>query len=296
VDTLWRALGNPSPPDEITQEAWDRDDSHLRRLARLRPGQRANAKDLWAYTQDLQYTEIQGPLLAYLLPFCLNAWREELRGVSAEYGGFVEWFYPVLANCRIFETDLTSEQGAAVSEFMRQSILEEIDDQRGLSFKGTKARPYRWIGALMTYGVVRPDIEKLWNGWCLLESVGRAVAAVQFISCLMYSEYENPVFAPWTSNEGGGPPVLWEFEGHLYTNRWMQSNVDFLRLTLTVSKVTEVLGRAVDRLTDQQEHDVAAGIRDDVPLCIETLEARCAELPQLLATTQEAGTLLEWSK
>lgn len=296
MDTLWRTLGNPSPPDEITQEAWDRDDSHLRRLARLRPGQRANAKDLWAYTQDLQYTEIQGPLLAYLLPFCLNAWREDLRGVSAEYGGFVEWFYPVLTNCRIFETDLTPEQGAAVSEFMRQSILEEIDDQRGLSFKGTKARPYRWIGALMTYGVVRPDIEKLWNGWWLLESVGRAVAAVQFISCLMYSEYENPVFAPWTSNEGGGPPVLWEFEGHLYTNRWMQSNVDFLRLTLTVSKVTEVLGQAVDRLTDQQEHDVAAGIRDDVPLCIETLEARCAELPQLLATTQEASTLLEWSK
>ena len=296
MDALWRALGSLNPPDKITQEAWDRDDSHLRRLVRLRPGQRAEAKDLWAYTQDLQYTEIQIPLLVYLLPFCLNAWREDLRGFSAEYGGFVEWFYSVLANCRIFEVDLSPEQGAAVSEFMRQSILEEIDDQRGLSYRGTKAQPYRWIGALMTYGVFRPNIEQLWNSWWSLETVGRAVAAVQFISCLMYSEYENPVFAPWTSNEGGGPPVLWEFEGHLYAHRWMESNVDFLRVGLTVSTVTEVLGRAVDRLADQQQHEIAKGIRDDMPLCVETLEARCVELPQLLATTQKPGTLLEWSK
>lgn len=295
MDTLWRELGSPSPPDEITQEAWDSDDGHLRRLARLRPGQRANAQDLWAYTQDLQYTEIQGHLLVYLLPFCLTAWREYLRGVSNEYGGFVEWFYPVLANCRIFDTDLTPEQGAAVSEFMRQSILEEIDDQRGLSYRGTKARPYRWIGALMTYGVIRPDIERLWNAWWSLETVGGAVAAVQFISCLMYSEYENPVFAPWTSNEGGGPPVLWEFEGHLYTNRWIESNVDFLKPTLAVSHVTDVLKRAVDRLTGQQEHDASEVIRDDLPMCIETLEARCSELPQLLSTTQEPSNLLEWS-
>jgi hypothetical protein len=94
---LQRAFGASNPPEKITQEAWDRDDGHLHRLLRLRPGDRAGAKDLWDYTQDLLNTEIQGALLAHSLPFCLEAWREDLIGVSTEYAGFVDWFYPVLA-------------------------------------------------------------------------------------------------------------------------------------------------------------------------------------------------------
>jgi len=295
MQALWRAF-NRTPPAEITQEAWDRDDGHLRRLVRLRPGQRAEAADLWAYTQDLQYTKIEKSLLAYVLPFCLEAWREDLRGTTTEYSGFVEWFYPVLANLGIFEQDLTPQQGAAVSDFMRQTILEEIDDQRGLSYKGAKARPYRWIRALTTYGVLRPDIDVLWNAWWSLDTVGRSIAAIQYITCLMYSEYENPVFAPWTSDEGGGPPCLWDFEGHLYVNRWLQSNVAFLTSILTVSGVSDTLVRAVDRLVGQPEHCAAVGIRNDLPLCLDTLKSRCVELPQLLGIAQEPSKSLDWSR
>lgn len=295
MEGLWGAFG-AAPPEKITQEAWDRDDGHLRRFVRLRPGQRAEAPDLWAYTQDLQYTEIQGPLLVYVLPFCLEAWREDLRGITDEYGGFVEWFYPVLANLRIFEEHLTPQQGAAISDFMRQTILEEIDEQRGLSRKEKKARPYRWVEALTTYGVLRPDIDRLWDAWWLLGTVGRSIAAVQYITCLMYSESENPVFAPWTSDEGGGPPCLWEFEGHLYTHRWLRPNVDFLRKVLTVSGVSDALVRAVERLAGQPEHSVAGEILDDLPLCLETLESRCVELPRLLETTQKPSELLAWSR
>ena len=197
---VWCVLGNVAPPEEITQEPFEGDADHLRRLARLRPGERADAADLREYTQDLLYTEIQHSLLIYLLPFCLEAWREDLRGLAETYGGFVEQFYPVLANGRIFEKDLTPKQAAAISDFMRQAILEEIDDQRGLSFKAIRARPYHWIRALTTYGVLRPDIDRLWNAWWSLDTYGRAVAAIQYITCLMYSEFENPVFAPWTSS------------------------------------------------------------------------------------------------
>lgn len=76
---LRRAFGS-SPPFQITQEAFEFDSRHLRRLSRLHPSDRAEARDLFEYTQDLLYTEIQSPLLAYLLPFCLEAWREDLRG------------------------------------------------------------------------------------------------------------------------------------------------------------------------------------------------------------------------
>jgi len=292
---LHRTLGVTRPPEKITQEAFEGNDRHLRRLVRLRPGERADADDLWEYIHDLRNTDIQGPLLVYLLPFCLQAWREDLRGIEDEYGGAIEYFYPVLADRHIFDTHLTPKQSAVVSEFMRQTILEEIDDQRGLAFQGSRTRPYRWFRALTTYGVLRPDLDRLWAAWWTLNSVGRSIAAVQYISCLMYSENENPVFAPWTPDRGGGPPCLWEFEGHLYEHRWQEPNVNFLKGILTVQRVGEVLVQAVERLVGQPEHDAAAAVQEDFPLCAETLVARCAELPQLLGTTQYSTTMLEWS-
>src|SRR3984893_17924391 len=110
--------------------------------------------------QDLRCTDIQSSLLAYLLPFCLELWCEDLRGTSDKDGGFVEHLYPVLADRAIFDKHLTSKQSAAVSEFMRQTILEEVDDQLGLAYQGSKARPYRWIWALTTYGVLLSDVDR----------------------------------------------------------------------------------------------------------------------------------------
>jgi hypothetical protein len=291
---LHRALGATRPPEKITQEAFEGDDRHLRRLVRLRPGEQADASDLWEYIHDLRYTDIQAPLFAYLLPFCLQAWREDLRGIAG-YAGVIEHFYAVLADRQIFDLHLTPKQSAVVSEFMRQTILEEIDDQRGLAFQGSRTRPYRWFRALTAYGVLRPDLDRLWTAWWTLSSVGRAIAAVQYISCLMYPEKENLVFAPWTPDGGGGPPCLWEFEGHLYEHRWQEPNVNFLKGILTMPRVSDVLVQAVDRLVGQPEYDVATAVLQDFPLCIATLEVRCAELPQLLETTQYSSTMLEWS-
>jgi hypothetical protein len=62
----------------------------LRRLLRIKPGERPDLQDLWEYLQDLRHTDIQSSLLAYLLPFCLELWCEDLRGTSDKYGGFVE--------------------------------------------------------------------------------------------------------------------------------------------------------------------------------------------------------------
>jgi hypothetical protein len=295
VATLRRAFARAVPPNGTRQEAFEHDDRHLRHLARLRPGDRLEVNDIWEYTQDLLYTKIDGSLLAHVLPFCLDAWRENLRGTNSGYSGFVEHFYPVLADRHVLDEHLTPEQRAAVSEFMRESILDEIDDQRGLAFNGGMTRPYRWFGALTTHGVLLPDAEHLWADWWSLNTVGRAVAAVQYISCLMFADNENPIFAPWTPDRGGGPPVLWEFEGHLYKHRWLEANVDFLRRALTVEAVSNVLAHADECLVGQPEHSIAAEVLGDLPLCAETLAARCNELPRLLATAQGTGTPLEWS-
>ena len=294
IAALRGALAATSPPSTLTQEAFDHDAGHLRRLMQLEPGEPATPGDLWDYTQDLRYTEIQRELFTYLLPVCLQAWRDDLRGAH-DCGAFVEHFYPVLADRHVFDTHLTPSQTGAVSEFMRQSILTEIDDQRGLFYRGMHARPYRWIRALTTYGVLLPNIERLWTAWWALGTSGRAVSSLQYVSALMYPNEANPIFAPWTRDEGGGSPCLWEFEGHLYSHRWLEPNVDFLRRTLNVPTVTEVIRRSVAALKGEPEHEVAARMSAEVPMRIETLAARCADLPNLLATTQEADTLLGWS-
>jgi len=292
--SLHRKLGVTRPPEKVTQEAFEGNDRHLQRLVRLHPGEVADGNDLWEYIHDLRYTEIQNALLVYLLPFCLKAWRDDLRGIQG-HGGTIEHFYAVLADRHIFDSHLSESQGEAVSEFMRQAILEEIDDQRGLAFHGSKSKPYRWFRALTTYAVIRPDLDRLWNRWWTLETVGRAVAAIQYISCLMYSENENPVFAPWTPDGGGGPPVLWEFEGHLYSHRWLQPNVEFLKETLTLQRVGKVLASAAGQLAGEPEHDIATTVQDDFRLCDTTVRLRCSELPRLLETVQDSSTALSWS-
>ncbi len=179
---------------------------------------------------------------------------------------------------------------------MRGQILEEIDDQQGLAYNGAAARPYRWIGALTTHGVLLPDMQQLWDAWWSIDTVGRAVAAVQYTSSLMYATYENPVFAPWTPDRGGGPPCLWELEGHLYEHRWLELNVSFLRRVLNPQKVSDVLRLAVERLEGQPECEMAKEVLADVPLCAETLAARCIQLPVLLETPQQPATPLEWTR
>jgi len=53
--------------------------------------------------------------------------------------------------------------------------------QRGLAFQGMAARPYHWFRALTTYGVVLPDVDRLWTAWWSIDTIGRA-----FLPCNTY--------------------------------------------------------------------------------------------------------------
>jgi len=77
---LRQAMGRRAPPTDVWQRPFDQDDSHLRRLARLQPDARADPMDLVDYALDLHYEQMQRDLLLWLLPFCLRAWRDDLRG------------------------------------------------------------------------------------------------------------------------------------------------------------------------------------------------------------------------
>lgn len=203
VQDVIRAFGSPSTPTAITQKPFDYNSSHYGRL--LRPNAKPDPVDLYCYAENLMYQDGQRDLFLVLLPKCLSAWQENLMtSHESDSAGFVEQVSAALSKHTGFR-DLLSPKGyTAVSEFMLLAILDKIEQQ--------------W-----------------WN----CSSTGRLCAVLQYASVLMYPDEKNPIFSPWTNDAGGGAPVPWETDGHIFDQSWLPENVHFLRATLNPGYVGE---------------------------------------------------------
>ena len=60
-----RAYGKAAPPEKVTQEAFEGNDRHLRRLLRIKPGERPDLQDLWELARSPLYRH---PKLASRIP------------------------------------------------------------------------------------------------------------------------------------------------------------------------------------------------------------------------------------
>jgi hypothetical protein len=267
---------------QITQEPFDHDPGHYRRLCLLN-GAEPQASDLCNYAMDMQYMELQPELLRHLTPVLLKAWRRDLfEGSAAGNGGFVEQFWPALLNGSALKVFSQVERDAFIS-YIRNSILDRLDVEELLRFSGMGAAPYNWVGAFVSYGVLFSDIEILWTEWWQMKTSGHAVAAFQYASALMYENDKNPVFDPWTRDKGGGPPALWEDGSMMFNVPWKQENLDFLKATLNADYVERKLRVALDRIQNTAAKNVAMGIVDDFPGQRARLELRIEQLPDLLS-------------
>ena len=232
-------LGDPSAPSVITQVPFDYDAGHYARLCR--PGTKPSGGDLYDYALDLEYQEIQQDLFLYLLPKCLSAWQENLT--SSHHPGAVEKFCAALAKHHGFRHLLSQPQFNAVLSFMRNAILDKIDQEKCLSYSGMHASPYAWISGIGTLGAVFPAVGELWQKWWSCPTVGRACGVLQYASVLMYPDDRNPIFSPWSREVGGGAPVLWDSEG-IMDQSWLPENVEFLRTTFTLNYVRDSISAA----------------------------------------------------
>jgi len=297
IAAIRRAFGDPRPlsGDAVWQKPFDYDNAHLQRLAALPPGGEGEPDDLVAYALDFKYEQIQKDLFLHVLPFCLRAWREDLTSPFGRYETFVDEFYPALLRGNVFKNVLAPPEAEAVGAFMRGAILAQIDEQDGLSFKGSKSPVYAWFHALSTYGLLRADIETIWSKWWAVETEGRALAAAQYASCLIYDETANPVFDAWTREHGGGPPCLWHYRGHVLEECWRPENLAMLDGALTPEGVRALLDRSVARLAGHPLRDKVASIRFRLDARTQTLAKRCADVRRFLATPNEAEYSFQWS-
>ena len=114
------------------------------------------------------------------------------------------------------------------------------------------------------------------------------MAALQYASCLMYEDRDNPIFAPWTREDGGGTPGLWETDGQIFNGQWHTENVLFFMETGTPAYLHNALGRAKGALAGVLDSGVPARMlaefADQQPL----LEHRLAVLPDILSKPLDA--------
>jgi len=89
---------------------------------------------------------------------------------------------------------------------------------------------------------------------------------------------------------GGGLPVFGNLKG-TSTNTAAGAKYSFLEANLKSAGSRQGAGLAVERLGGQPEHEIATEIRSDIPLCDETLAARCTELPGLLETPRQPAEI-----
>jgi hypothetical protein len=177
----------------------------------------------------------------------------------------------------VFEKMMTAAQREAVYEFFRDSFRERLEIERGFSEMRNDQPTFCWIDRFNSLGMIMPRIELIWNDWWTLETPGRAVAALQYCSCLMYFNGENPLFDAW---KGISPP-LWTNDGFYFGGGmvWREENLAFLSRSLTAEFVVAKVQQAAARLEQEPEGEKARRLVSDLPRCWPLVAERVQELP-----------------
>lgn len=279
-DRVRAIFGSPAPPHYVWEQQFDDFDKELRKLA-VMPYHKIDFSDLWYYYHDLAYVELQPELFNYLFPACLMDWHETLMSNQACSHGDSEFHFG-LVNGDVLNKMLTDRQRTEVAKFFRDSFLKRLDVENELWMSGMEASAYGWLERFNSLGIIMPVISDVWDAWWRLESTGRAISAVQYLSGVMYFDGENPIFDTWTPELGGGGPYLWTNDSFVYSKGWLPENVDFLAGVLNFAFVASHLQQATTKLAGHAAHAIAEKILSDLPNRRELVESRTAELPKLL--------------
>jgi hypothetical protein len=255
---------NPKPPPKVWERQFDYHDDKLRRMART-SWDKIEEDDLWYYLHDLAYQDLQPDLFAYLFPVCLNFWQTSLIQNRSCSVGDAEFHYALLQG-QILQTMVTPREREDILDFLHDGFLDRLSMERGFIYKGMGTPAYGWMHRFNSLGLVTPLTGRLWGAWWKLDTPAKAVCGLMYLSGLMYSESENPVFRPWSKEGGGGGPYLWEDDSYIYNKGWLPENLEFLRKTLTVDYFSRRAQDARAILTDQPEANIADTICADFPL------------------------------
>jgi hypothetical protein len=172
--------------------------------------------------------------------------------------------------------------------------IRELEDVIAKSYAefGSPSPTYGFFPAFASYGVITRDVENLWRRWWSLPNEGCAIAAIQYASCIICDDQQNPVFLAPVGEMGGGPPQLWEYESIASSEDcWQAENLKFLAETLSVPYLKSKLAEAMDKLKEAGRLRAATVSRI---LEHETFRAE-KRIPRLLEIlSKPQANLVEW--
>lgn len=255
-------LGKSPKPTVVWQKQFDGFDETLRKLA-MCDWDAVPESWFWEYFLDLSYMELQPDLFRHLFPSCLKFWHETLMRNDSASRGDAD-FHLGLVHGKILTTMMSEQESQRALDFFVDSFLDRVDLERGFIYERKSRSAYAWIERFNTLGIIGPIIPKIWTEWWMLDSPGKAVSAIMYASGLIYLEGENPIYLPWTKEEGGGGPYMTAMDASIFDHAWLASNLDFFRNTLTYEYLADQIALASIRLNDQPEVTMAQKIATDV--------------------------------
>jgi hypothetical protein len=176
--------------------------------------------------------------LKFLFPPILRIWESELYERDS---WFTQYFHAEVCRTDFVERALSPRLREAACNFMVRALSARLGSEKSLSVKGVSTS-HDWFGYVASFGVFTTAIPTLWSEIWESEQPGHAIALLQYLSCLIYKD-SNPIFAPWTCDNGGGPPELWGFDSVGFDESWKDENVDFMSKALTSARIREWLER-----------------------------------------------------
>ncbi len=225
----------------------------------------------------------------YLLPTILRIWEESLNEHEAWFPSYLNYD---LARDSILESYLDDELRAGVTSFMHRAISKRVAAEHSLRVEGSSTS-HNWCRHLNSFGVVSPELPKLWNEVWNVQTAGHACAVLQYSSCLAFTANRNPIFAPYSCHLGGGELELWGYESEGFDECWLPPNVAFLRETLSVQYLLERLAEIASLYPGTKLQRMSERIRTQIKLESDRVAGRCGALA--LALERPSGVdLLDW--
>ncbi|WP_194207589.1 hypothetical protein [Superficieibacter sp. 1612_C1] len=267
VEERCRAIFGDEPPVRYVWEPeFDYADKELQALAATDWRDITEHQLSCYYVLNLVYNEpMQPELFRYLFPLCLAKWRERLLE-DADRDHFDESLLQALRRPYLWREMMDASQRRQVRAFIIDTMLARMDNERGFGVS------LSWLSVFNDIGGTAPVMRIIWSRWWSLDSVGKAVCALQYAAHLIYACDDNIL--------GGG--AGW-YHPLSYSDAWSQENWVFLYGALTPGKILEGVQAAAEKLRGEPEEDIAARIAQDALNAVEIITIQIEDVLTELA-------------
>lgn len=263
-------FGDEPPVRHVWEPEFDYADKELQALAATDWRDITERQLSGYYVLNLVYNEpMQPELFRYLFPLCLAKWHQTL--LTHGHGDhFEESLLQALRRPYLWWEMMDAGQRQQVRAFIIDTMLVRMDNERGFS------APLSWLPVFNDIGGTAPVMRIIWSRWWSLDSVGKAVCALQYAAYLIYSGEDNILCPQGWYGAGWLHPLS-------HTESWSQENWAFLCGALTPQTILEGVQAAAEKLRGEPEEDIAARIAQDALNAAEIIEIQIEDVLTELA-------------